>query len=501
MSPGAKCNYCGERCKQCNQIDEATGTYAILPCDTCGQREKTFSREETNTNFGRWLFDEKHQNYTVLAHNMKGFDGYFLLEYLISNSIMPSKISYAGSKIMHFQVERGLNIRVSDSLNFLPMKLAALPKAFGLQELKKGWFPHHFNTKNNQNYVGPFPESSYYGYDYMSDKDRAQFLKWHEDQTGNIFDFEKEMLEYCRSDVMILTQACMKFQELMIDLTKQSEYVIDETSTMVVEQVKAVDPFNYVTIASVCMGIYRWKYLEEEWRVDLQDEVGSVFKDIKARMWNGKMEFWLEDEWVTQEDLDEREKMKVIKQDFVKSPLAQVPVSRYVQKQQFSKVSIQWLEWVMHSEALKGNPIRIQHALNDTDEKVIKVDQKTTYRLDGYCAATNTAYEFHGCKFHGCPKCFPRDRQDIKDPRTKQYLEELYALTLKKRRYLENSGMQYVEMWEHDFHAALGENKDLQAFVDTLDLSDRLNPRDSFFGGRTKACQLHYEVQDGEKVK
>ena len=293
----------------------------------------------------------------------------------------------------------------------------------------------------------------------------------------------------------------MIFRDLMINLTKQSEYVIDQTSMRVLEQIKAVDPFNYITIASVCMGIYRWKFLEEEWRVDLRDKAGNDFTDVKARMWNGKMEFWLADEWVTQEDLDGVQKMRVIKRNFVKSPLPQVPVSGYVKNQQFSKVSIQWLESVMHSKALKGNPIHIQHALNENGEKVIKVNQKTTYRLDGYCAVTNTVYESHGCRFHGCPKCFQEGRQDIKDPRTNQSLEALYALTLKKRRYLETRGMRYVEMWEHDFQAQLKTDVDLQVFIKTLDIESRLDLRNSFFGGRTNACRLHYKTQEDEKVE
>ena len=90
---------------------------------------------------------------------MKGYDGYFLLEYLIDQSIRPEKIIYNGSKIMYMTVERGLHMKVIDSLNFLPMKLSKLPEAFGLEELKKGWFPHHFNTRENQNYVGPYPEA------------------------------------------------------------------------------------------------------------------------------------------------------------------------------------------------------------------------------------------------------------------------------------------------------------------------------------------------------
>ena len=70
----------------------------------------------------------------------------------------PDKIIDNGSKIMYMTVERGLHTRVIDSLNFLPMNWFALPKVFGINELKKGWFPHHFITRENQNYVGPYPD-------------------------------------------------------------------------------------------------------------------------------------------------------------------------------------------------------------------------------------------------------------------------------------------------------------------------------------------------------
>jgi hypothetical protein len=62
---------------------------------------------------------------------MKGYDGYFLLEYLIDQSMRPDKIIYNGSKIMYMEVGKNLHITVLDSLNFLPMKLSALPAAFG----------------------------------------------------------------------------------------------------------------------------------------------------------------------------------------------------------------------------------------------------------------------------------------------------------------------------------------------------------------------------------
>lgn len=83
---------------------------------------------------------------------------------------------YNGSKIMHMELAKGLHIRVLDSLNFLPMKLAALPKAFGLTKLCKGYFPHFFNKRENQHYVGPYPDPKAYGADFMSTEDKKAFL-------------------------------------------------------------------------------------------------------------------------------------------------------------------------------------------------------------------------------------------------------------------------------------------------------------------------------------
>lgn len=67
-----------------------------------------------------------------------------------------------------------------------------------IQRIKKGYFPHWFNTKENQNYVGNLPEPNMYGPDFMSISARETFLKWYADHKNDVFDFQKEMLEYCR---------------------------------------------------------------------------------------------------------------------------------------------------------------------------------------------------------------------------------------------------------------------------------------------------------------
>ena len=147
---------------------------------------------------------------------------------MIGHSIIPT-IIYSGAKINYMHIERGLNIRIIDSLNFLPTKLKNLPKAFGLDgEIKKGEFPHFFNTPANQDYIGPYPHPQYYGVKYMNADDREEFLSWHAQKSDSVFDFQKEMFEYCQCDVSILRKSCLKFRKMMLEQT--GEKILKEDS-------------------------------------------------------------------------------------------------------------------------------------------------------------------------------------------------------------------------------------------------------------------------------
>lgn len=50
----------------------------------------------------------------------------------------------------------------------------------------------------------------------MSVETKKEFEKWHADQVKNNveFDFQKELYEYCCSDVQLLKEGCMVFQTL-----------------------------------------------------------------------------------------------------------------------------------------------------------------------------------------------------------------------------------------------------------------------------------------------
>jgi hypothetical protein len=56
---------------------------------------------------------------------------------------------------------------------------------------------------------------------------------------------------------------------------------------------------------------------------------------------------------------------------FGKSPIAMVPSEGYTARDNFSRSSIQWLEWTMAKETEKKKKhVRIRHALNGGEHRV-----------------------------------------------------------------------------------------------------------------------------------
>ena len=148
-----------------------------------------------------------------------------------------------GAKIMSLIVPH-CKIKMIDSINFLPMALAKLPQMFGFNELKKGYFPHLFNTKENQSVVmNTLPDISYYSPDSMKPESREEFLTWYKQHKHDHFDIQTELLGYCRSDVDILRRCSLQFRGDFMDIT-------------------GIDPFERcITIASACNLVFRTNFL------------------------------------------------------------------------------------------------------------------------------------------------------------------------------------------------------------------------------------------------
>ena len=102
--------------------------------------------------------------------------------------------------------------------------------------------------------------------------------------------------------------------------------------------------------------------------------------------------------------------------------------------------------------------------------------------------------------WHGCPECYP-DRT-AKNPKTGQTMDQLYALTkIKEKALTQDFRYHYVCIWEHAWSKMVRDDPDVRDFVTGLDIQDRLEPRDSFFGGRTNAAKLSYMTSEGEMIK
>lgn len=386
--------------------------YKQAPCSpTCGKRKHIFAGPNTNDLFCEWAFSKYHSDTIILAHNAKGYDAVLMYSYLINNAVTPEVI-FNGSKIMHMHIKKGLNIRVVDSINFMAMSLKSLCKAFSIKDETKGYFPHYFNQVKNADYVDPLPPVRYYGHDSMHADERDEFLIWHKQQRqeNKVFDMKVEIEKYCHSDVCIL--------QLMLEATSTCvEAVNPVTNEKTYTRVGGLDPFQSITIAYVCMAIFQYMFLEEDWPVLLQEESEQAAQEDRDSLWipakrKNKGQFFVLCEWVPEE------RVQIIEKKFVKSPIAVVPSGGYASRDNYSHSSIQWLKYV---ESQTGRQIR--HALNGGEFSVRNDKTGRNYRLDGYYEYTdgngrkhNVCYEYNGCIFHGFPQCFPqRDAANTKD--------------------------------------------------------------------------------------
>ena len=112
---------------------------------------------------------------TCIAHNFGGYDGQFILRYILENGTVKPNVIMNGNTILRMTVGKVLFL---DSYQFLHMRLASFPDTFGLTEIKKkGYFPHLANTLANQRYVGSYFPAETYNPGQMSEKDRNEFFQ------------------------------------------------------------------------------------------------------------------------------------------------------------------------------------------------------------------------------------------------------------------------------------------------------------------------------------
>ena len=169
---------------------------------------QTWAEEEKQENGGKGKLPE----YTIFFHNLKGFDGVLTTNTLYNQNLKVTDQMGTGRKMLHFKHH---NLIFKDSLNFFNMPLAAFPKTFGLTELKKGFFPLKFSMLEHLHYEGKIPDLKLFEPQHMSKDKKEECETWHAEQVlkGETWNFQNEMLDYCKSDVQLLPEGCLKFAQ------------------------------------------------------------------------------------------------------------------------------------------------------------------------------------------------------------------------------------------------------------------------------------------------
>ena len=145
--------------------------------------------------------------------------------------------------------------------------------------------------------------------------------------------------------------------------------------------------------------------------------------------------------------------------------MQQMPIGMYVrrraedqfkphQAEVWGKMATEWLEW---EASQTGNPIR--HKFNSKEKRI----GQRQLPVDGWCAKTNTIYQFHGCFWHG-HECMTEKGITTNEKNGKS-MEHLRLDTQKNTKYIQQCGYNVKEIWECEWKEMKRNDNSLRQFL------------------------------------
>uniref|UniRef100_A0A1I8JBA5 DNA-directed DNA polymerase n=1 Tax=Macrostomum lignano TaxID=282301 RepID=A0A1I8JBA5_9PLAT len=217
LFPRPRCSVCGGLHSSANCIAGRDLALDFTSCVShndcaCGMREFVSVGPHSIDAFYCWLTSVFKQGAIAIAHNGSAYDAFLLLGALL-NGLAKKKpqVIFQNSRLMYMKCDK---ITFKDSLNFIPIGLAQFPKA----------------------------------------------LDWLAKQEGQVFNFNKEYLDYCLQDTLILREGCLKYARLIKDICGLDAFVQSNT------------------IAGLAMSVFTTKFMEPN---TLGDEGAPVQQPIR----------------------------------------------------------------------------------------------------------------------------------------------------------------------------------------------------------------------------
>jgi len=136
--------------------------------------------------------------------------------------------------------------------------------------------------------------------------------------------------------------------------------------------------------------------------------------------------------------------------------------------------------------------VAIKHARNGSEYSLPELPH---FSVDGYCAETNTIYEFCRCYWHGCT-CQPFRHVITTNG---DNLAARYEQTMARMEQITRAGYQVKFQWECEFDNTAIATPELLAHPTVC--KSPLCTRDALYGCRTEAMHLHYKAREGETIQ
>lgn len=169
--------------------------------------------------FIMFMMNHNHGKNICVAHNGSGYDTRLVFEEATKLNpefkIVPTA---RGCKFMQIQVGQTI---FRDSMLHLKGSLANLASDFfgGDGGLKKGHFPHLFNSVENYDYEGPLPAREHFDLSFvLRNKDQLnEFNEWYLERMKTPWNFKDELVSYCKNDVLILANLMKAYHDILVD--------------------------------------------------------------------------------------------------------------------------------------------------------------------------------------------------------------------------------------------------------------------------------------------
>ena len=184
--------------------------------------------------------------------------------------------------------------------------------------------------------------------------------------------------------------------------------------------------------------------------------------------------------------------MEVFKTNYLKPySIAIIPRNGYDSRRKQSYIANAWLDYMQLNR----------------DKKILREYRIQSFVTDGFIPETREVFEFYGCLYHGCRRCFSSKRYKQINPFSGKTVEEMYQNTLKREKQLIDSNFKLTKIWHCELNEMRKTSEKIDSFFknhlrnfNSRKFTPNLEPRSAFYGGRVNASKLFHEIQNDEKI-